>query len=198
MADVSWFRSPGSGTDGGVGTLNACYDALDLHVIRGHADEVALPDPLGDWTYARLLTEVGACAGVLRAFGVAPGVEVAVGSLSRATGVVVALAVARLGAVATYGSGAATAAVRVGTTPAGPAFTADGEDVPWDVAMRAGRTDPAPCADVPGDAVLARHGDTELTVLAALGAADEVPVAPDGSTLVTVGGLSLWSFDTPV
>ena len=151
MSDVHWFRAP---TDGDAGTLNACYDALDIHVV------------LGD--------------------------------LPRATGVVVALAVARLGAVAAYDdSAAADATMWVRTGEAGVVFGVEGEDVPWDIAMRAGRTDPAPCAEVPGDAILARHRDDELPVLAALGAPDDhdVPV-PSGATLVEVGGLRLWSFLT--
>lgn len=196
MADVHWFRAP---TDGDAGTLNACYDALDIHVVRGHADEVALADPDGHWTFARLLTDVAACAGVLRAFGVTMGDRVVIADLSRTTGVVVALAVARLGAVGTYDdSGAADAKVQVRDGGAGVVFAVDGEDLPWDVAMRAGRTDPAPCAEVPGDAVLSRHGDDVLPVLLALGAPDdqEVPV-PAGAAVVEVGGLRLWSFDAP-
>jgi hypothetical protein len=64
--------------------------------------------------------------------------------------------------------------------------------------MRAGRTDPAPCAEVPGDAILSRHRDDTLSVLAALGASDDpnLPV-PDGAGVVEVGGLRLWSFDAP-
>jgi acyl-coenzyme A synthetase/AMP-(fatty) acid ligase len=196
MTDVNWFRAP---TDGDAGTLNACYEALDIHVIRGHADEVALPDPDRDWTFARLLTEVAACGGVLRAFGVTVGDRVVLSDLPRATGVVTALAVARLGAVGTYDSSVgADAPVRVRGGEAGVVFTVDGEDLPWDVAMRAGRTDPAPCADVPGDAIMSRHGAHELPVLAALGASDDrdLPV-PSGATVVEVGGLRLWVFDAP-
>jgi hypothetical protein len=78
------------------------------------------------------------------------------------------------------------------------AFLVDGEELPWDVAMRAGRTDPASSADVPGDAVLAVHGDDTLTVLDALGASeDRNPPVPAGASLVEVGGLGLWVFDTP-
>jgi hypothetical protein len=142
---------------------------------------------------------VAACGGVLRAFGVSVGDRVVLSDLPRATGVVAALAVARLGGVGTYDNSAGVdATVRVRGGEAGVVFTVDGEDLPWDVAMRAGRTDPAPCADVPGDAVMSRHGDVELPVLAALGASDdqEVPV-PTGASVVEVGGLRLWSFDAP-
>jgi hypothetical protein len=188
--EVAWFRVPA----GDAGTLNACYNALDIHVIRGRADDVALADPEGDLTFARLLTEVAACAGVLRAFGVGVGDEVALGPLPRATGVVVALAAARVGAVSAYDD--AAAAVRVAGGSDGVVFAVDGDDLPWDVALRAGRTDPAGCADVPGDAVLSRHGDVTLSVLAALGASEErEPPLPEGATLVEVGGLQMWSFD---
>ena len=78
----------------------------------------------------------------------------------------------------------------------GVVLAADGEELPWDVAQRAGRTDPAGCNDVPGDAVLSRRGGQELTVLAALDASDDpLPPTPDGATLVQVGGLHFWSFD---
>lgn len=191
MADISWFRAP-SGDD--PGTLNACYHALDLPVIRGQADEVALD--LGDEprTYAWLLTEVAACAGVLRAFGVAVGDRVVLGALPPEVGVVVALAVARVGGEVAYDDTAgAEGPVVVRTHDDGVVFRVDGEDLPWDVALRAGRTDPAGCADVPGDAVLARHGADSLTVLEAVGGAGD-PVAPAGARLVEVGGVRLWSF----
>ena len=88
--------------------------------------------------------------------------------------------------------------MRLGATDAGVVFGVDGDDVPWDVALRAGRTDPAGCADVPGDAVLARHGADTLTVLAALGASDDhTPSAPPGLTLAEVGGVTFWSPGAP-
>ncbi|MCW2738596.1 AMP-binding protein [Nocardioides sp.] len=192
---VAWFRAPADDT----GTLNACYNALDIHVIRGRAEDVALADPGGDWTFARLLTEVAACAGVLRAFGIGIGDPVAIGPVPRVTGVVVALAAARVGAVSVYDDPpTADAAVVVGSTDDGVVLTADAEELPWDIAQRAGRTDPAGCSDVPGDAVLSRHGDLALTVLTALGAADDQgPPVPPGAALVEVGGLAMWSFDAP-
>lgn len=194
MADVNWFRAP-SGDD--VGTLNACYHALDIHVIRGRAEEVALADAGGDWTYARLLTEVAACAGVLRAFGIGLGDPVAIGPVPHVSGVVVALAAARVGAVSVYDDPPATdARMVVASTADGVVLAADGEELPWDVAQRAGRTDPAGCTDVPGDAVLACRGDDSIYVLEALGATSGPTPVPPGATVVEVGGLRLWSFLT--
>lgn len=191
MADISWFRAP-SGDD--PGTLNACYHALDLPVIRGRADEVALDLGDGPRTYAWLLTEVAACGGVLRAFGVDVGDRVVLGALPLESGVVAALAVARVGGVAVHDdTPGAEGRVVVRELDGGAVFGIDGEEVAWDVAMRAGRTDPAGCADVSGDAALARHGDDELTVLEAVGGAGD-PVAPRGARLVEVGGARVWSF----
>ena len=103
--EIDWIHRPG---DGGVGgTLNLCYNALDRHVVRGLADEVALRvDRISDGrsdgsvlTFARLLEDVAAFGGVLRAFGVGPQARV----LSRLPvgvhGLVAALATARVGAV---------------------------------------------------------------------------------------------------
>ena len=193
---VTWFRAP---TDDHPGILNACYNALDIHVVRGHAEDVAAVLDGSERSFARLLTEVAACAGVLRAFGVGLGDQVALGSVPQETGVVVVLAAARVGAVVQYDDSAgATGKVVVRGGADGVVFSVDGDDLPWDVAMRAGRTDPAGCADVPGDAVLSRHGADTLTVLGALGVSDDqkVPV-PAGATLVEVGGLRLWSFGAP-
>ena len=189
---MNWFRPP---ADGDPGTLNACYEALDIHVVRGRADDIATTIEGRELSYARLLTEVAACAGVLRAFGVGLGDRVVVGELSPEGRVVAPLAVARVGAVAAYdNSPGAEGRVQV----SGAGFAAGGDEVPWDVAMRAGRTDPAGCADVPGDAVMATHGDDVLTVLEAVGASDEhVATAPAGASLVEVGGVRFWSFDTP-
>lgn len=196
MNDVTWFRAP---SDGDPGTLNACYNALDVHVIRGRADDPALSLDGVQRSFARLLTEVAACAGVLRAFDVGPGDQVAVGSLPQETAVIAVLATARVGGVVQHDdSPGAEGKVVLAGTPDGVVLKADGQDLAWDVAMRAGRTDPAGCADVPGDAVLSRHADDTLTVLAALGASDDHQlVAPAGATLVEVGGLTFWSFDRP-
>jgi hypothetical protein len=192
VAPVNWFRPP---ADGDPGTLNACYEALDIHVVRGRADDVAVTVDGRELSFARMLTEVAACAGVLRAFGVGLGDRVVVGELSPEGRVVVPLAVARVGALAAYDN---TPGAEGRVQVSAEAFVAGGDEVPYDVAMRAGRTDPAGCADVPGDAAMAVHGDDVLTVLQAVGASDDhQAVAPAGATLVAVGGVRFWSFDTP-
>jgi len=133
---------------------------------------------------------------VLRAFGIGLGDRVAVVAVPRVTGVVVTLAAARVGAVSVYDDPPAPdATLVVRPTDDGVVLAADGEELPWDVAQRAGRTDPAGCTDVPGDALLSRHGDRTLSVLAALGASEEpAPTPPAGATPVEVGGLTIWSF----
>ena len=161
--DVSWFRRPTQGE----GTLNACYNALDVHVVRGRADAPALATAERVLTYSQLLAEVGAFAGVLRALGVTPGTAVAVHDLPPAEGVVAELACARLGAVLWRGGalvdlvdgaephvlllGTATPLADARWTP-GTTLTVDTtSELDWATAMRAGRTDPAGCADVPAD-----------------------------------------------
>lgn len=200
---IDWFRKPvGSPADG---TLNACYNALDRHVVRGRADEVALVLGPRSWTYAELLAEVGALAGVLRSFGTGVGDVVALGRTPAFESVVVTLATARLGAVVEHADDLAphvgTARFLVAGTDPGletgevPLLTVDDStELSWAMAMRAGRTDPAGCADVTGDAVLARSGDDVLPVLAAL--TGEGTTAPAGATELEVGGLRLWSFAT--
>ena len=199
MSEIVWFRAPSRD----VGTLNACYNALDIQVVRGRADDVAWSGAEGDRTFAWLLAEVAAFAGVLRAFGVRVGDTVSLGRLPLAVSVVAGLAVARVGAISSYEEplesacpSASPGSVRVAMDQGAVVVHADAEKLPWEVAMRAGRTDPAPCADVAGDAILARRGEFVLTVLDALGAADEATLeTPSAAALVEIGGLTFWSFD---
>ena len=148
---IDWFRRPGADDRG---TLNACYNALDRHVIRGRADEVAMVADR-EYSYSRLLTETSACAGAMQAFGLAVGDEVLVLGLPPLQHVVVTLACARLGVVAVDAAPQPPAMAVVGTladAPAGgaPVITADETgELTWETAMTAGRTDPAACADVP-------------------------------------------------
>ncbi len=84
---------------------------------------------------------------MLRAFGVGLGDEVRTGLTGR-DGLVVLLATLRLGAVLVLDD---TSAV---TLPGGDVVRRDasGDELDWAVLLRAGRTDPAPCAEVPVDA----------------------------------------------
>ena len=159
MTDVSWFRAPAGDRADDPGTLNACYNALDIHVIRGRADDPALVVDGVERTFARLLTEVGAFAGVLRAFGTSPGDEVLTSGLTGADDVVVQLSVARLGAVLVDAASATSPTVAVHDTaplaapPDGRVVITIDTSTELDKAtlMRAGSTDPAACADVRGD-----------------------------------------------
>jgi len=182
------------------GTLNTCYNALDRHVVNGHADQTALmyDSPVTGTkrklTYAELLAEVAAFAGVLRALGVEKGDRVVIYMPMVPEAVIAMLGCARLGAVHSVvfgGFAPAELAVRVDDArpkvvvsascgieptrvveykpmldhalelaehkpascvilqrPQAVAELVEGRDLDWDVAMRAGRTDPAPVQEV--------------------------------------------------
>ena len=159
MTDLTWFRAPTGDRAVDVGTLNACYVALDIHVIRGRADDLAVVGRGVERTFAQLLTDVGAFAGVLRAFGIGPGDEVLAAGLIGADAVVVQLAVARLGAVLVDAASAVAPTVAVHDTAPDEAAPDERVVITIDTSseldkatlMRAGSTDPAGCADVPGD-----------------------------------------------
>ena len=141
-----------------------CFDLLDAHVVGGHADHEALLDGTTAWTYARLLEDVAAFGGVLRHCGIAPGDRVVVALPDCAEAVVAVLAAGRIGAepaLASTTSGekvlvtagtevdalrtASADVVLVKQRPDAPWELREGRDYDWDVVMRAGRTDPAPC-----------------------------------------------------
>jgi len=155
--ELTWFRKPGTGRPG---TLNLCYNALDRHVIGGAATSPALVTGLATIDFATLLERVAALAGALRVLGVQPGVLVRVELEDPADEVLAGLACARLGAV--HGDVAApvvlvtsrdvdepTARVRL---LRGPAPRDPERDVDWAVAVKAGREEPAPCAELRPDA----------------------------------------------
>ncbi|WP_407115321.1 propionyl-CoA synthetase [Bradyrhizobium sp. LMG 9283] len=87
------------------GVVNTCYNALDRHVERGRADQVALihDSPLTNsvtkFTYAELLNEVQALAAIMQDFGVSKGDRVILYMPMVPEAVVAMLACARLGAV---------------------------------------------------------------------------------------------------
>lgn len=87
------------------GIVNTCYNALDRHVERGRADQVALihDSPLTGsvtrFTYAELLAEVQALGAVMQDFGVAKGDRIILYMPMVPEAVVAMLACARIGAV---------------------------------------------------------------------------------------------------
>jgi propionyl-CoA synthetase len=87
------------------GVVNTCYNALDRHVDRGRADQVALihDSPLTGsvtkFTYGELLHEVQALAAIMQDFGVAKGDRVILYMPMVPEAVVAMLACARIGAV---------------------------------------------------------------------------------------------------
>jgi propionyl-CoA synthetase len=218
--EIDWIHRTGDDD----GTLNLCFNALDRHVVRGLADEVALRvDRMTaariELTFARLLEDVAAFGGVLRAFGVGPGERVLSRLPTGADGLVAALATARLGAVhvvsepyddpaaplATHrpavvlaeGSDSmlADALAAAGSPPDAVVWRGDlpeGHDLAWDVLMRAGRTDPASTAEVAATAEAFVIGDRAITVREAL-EDDTGPWPLDAIGTLVSGGVVLLS-----
>ena len=167
---LTWFRAP-SGDD--AGTLNVCFHAVDLHVVRGAAEQPAVRHGSVVLDHATLLEQVAALGGALRGLGVEPGQAVAGSLADPLDDLLLLLACLRL--AATYvalpddpGPLLARHTPRVVATSRPLDLPADGpaaclvrgleprdvgRDLDWDVALRAGRTDPAPCRDQGGDAV---------------------------------------------
>jgi acyl-coenzyme A synthetase/AMP-(fatty) acid ligase len=161
---LTWFRNPGPDHPG---ALNLCYNALDVHVIRGSAELPALVTPDGIRDFAKLLEQVATLAGALRMLDVKPGDHVAIGLDDPADEVLTMLACARVGAVHGSDQGGTDHALLVtsrATSRAqdgprvrarllrGVAVVDPERDVDWDVAVKAGRANPAPCEAVSPDA----------------------------------------------
>lgn len=127
------------------------FRALDKQVVGGLADHPAIDDEHGAMSYAQLLHESASIAGALSQLGVVTGTEVHIDLPAGREQVVAVLACARLGAVPTDG-----AAFHV--TPEPLVVRTPDTEVPWDVLLRAGRTDPAgaPDSDPDGYEVLMR------------------------------------------
>jgi propionyl-CoA synthetase len=111
---INWTRRPKTVLDDSAppfyrwfpdGRLNTCYNALDRHVIAGHADRTALiyDSPVSgtkrSYTYAHLLDLVARFAGVLQACGVGPGDRVLLYLPMIPEAVIAMLGCARIGAV---------------------------------------------------------------------------------------------------
>ena len=112
--DVHWFRRWNTVLDdsrapfyrwfaGGI--VNTCYNALDLHVASGRADQLALiyDSPVSDtvktFTYCELLAASAKFAGVLAGQGVGTGDRVVIYMPMVPEAVIAMLACARIGAV---------------------------------------------------------------------------------------------------
>jgi propionyl-CoA synthetase len=113
-AEIDWIRpaekvfDPAQGLYGrwfAGAVVNTCYNALDRHVERGRADQLALihDSPLAGhitkFTYAELLHEVKTLAGVMSDFGITKGDRVIIYMPMVPEAVVAMLACARIGAV---------------------------------------------------------------------------------------------------
>jgi non-ribosomal peptide synthetase component F len=163
---LTWFRPP-QGDD--PGTLNLCYHAVDVAVIRGAAGETAVRHAGGELDYAVLLEEVAALGGALRGLGVTEASTVGVALDDPLDRLLAQLAVARVGAavvdldddaesrieahrpylLVTSRPLATGAHVPPVVLVRGLPVADETRDLDWEVAVRAGRTDPAPCAPVP-------------------------------------------------
>ena len=182
------------------GTMNTCYNALDRHVVAGHAERLALiyDSPVTGtkqmFTYADLLEKVASFAGALAGFGVEKGDRVVIYMPMVPEAVIAMLACARIGAIHSVvfgGFAPGELAVRIDDArpkvvvsascgieptrtveykpmldralemsthkpdacvvlqrPQAEATLVEGRDIDWDTAVRAGATDPAPCAVV--------------------------------------------------
>ncbi|HPA72890.1 MAG TPA: AMP-binding protein, partial [Spirochaetota bacterium] len=87
------------------GEINTCYNAVDLHVKNGRADQVAIiydspvTNTVKKFTYRELLDQVSKCAGAIAALGVSKGDRVIIYMPMIPEAVVAMLACARIGAV---------------------------------------------------------------------------------------------------
>ena len=129
--DNHWYKQPTIGVDTSKapfnqwfpdGEINACYNALDVHVENGRADQAAIiydsavTGTKRTITYLELRDEVARFAGGLKALGVSKGDRVLIYMPMIPEAMVAVLATARLGAVhsVVFGGFAATElAVRI-------------------------------------------------------------------------------------
>lgn len=176
--------------------MNVCFHLLDDQVIAGRADDHVLSSP--PTSFARLLEEVAAFGGVLRAVEVDRGDAVLVDLSASYEAVVAALAVARVGGVLASALADAEPVVVVTDDLAGVRGALDGssyqpgtvvvhgehdeldarQELDWQIGMQAGRTDPAPCVELdpetPYDATR-----TVADVVAATGTLVAQPLEPE-------------------
>ncbi len=112
--DVHWYSPPSVVLDDSDapllrwfadGEINACYNALDLHVDQGRGEQAALiydspvTNTVRSYTYSELRDQVALLAGVLQAQGVGKGDRVIIYMPMIPESVMAMLACARLGAI---------------------------------------------------------------------------------------------------
>ena len=126
---------------------------------RGHASRFALIDIERRIDYATLLEQVSGLAGVLRALGVELGLGVGVHLDDPVDRVLITLAASRIGAVlnAPEPHLVATSSPDVGVDAPvrllrGVEVKDDVRELAWEMAVKAGREDPASCVEVSGSA----------------------------------------------
>lgn len=172
---LSWFRQP-TGDD--AGTANLSYVALDLPIIRGHATDPAIRREGESTDFATLLEQTAALGGAMRGVGVRPGDRVAVLLDDPVDQLVALLATLRVGAVhVTLSEPGPVATIdahepsllltsRVldcaAHTPPTVFLRAlpprdEQRELDWDLALKAGRTDPAGAEPVAGDSLAYVH-----------------------------------------
>jgi len=153
--ETTWFRNPYGGS---AGTLNLCFNAIDRQVIRGKATEVAVVDGERHLDFARLLEQVSALAGALAALGVGRGDGVVERLDDPVDRVLFLLAASRLGAVIGAPGPRLLATAHADDEGAelrllrGVPVADETRDLAWEMALKAGREDPAACVEVAGDA----------------------------------------------
>jgi propionyl-CoA synthetase len=114
--DVHWYKKPTQGVDTSSspfntwfadGEINACYNAIDVHVVNGRGDQVALihDSPLTEshktFTYSQLLDQISRFAGVLVSEGLVKGDRVMIYMPMIPEALIAILACARIGVVHT-------------------------------------------------------------------------------------------------
>ncbi len=129
--DVHWYKAPTQGIDSSHspfntwfadGEINACYNALDIHVENGRGEQAALihdspvTDSQSTLSYRELRDQVAQFAGVLQSEGIARGDRVMIYMPMIPQAVIAVLACARIGAIHTVvfgGFAARELAVRI-------------------------------------------------------------------------------------
>ena len=140
--DVHWYKPPTTGVNTeqspfttwfADGQINACYNAVDIHVDNGRGDQLALvhdspvTESRTEFTYTQLRDQVALFADVLKSFDVKKGDRVLIYMPMIPQAVVAVLACARIGAVHTVvfgGFAAKELAVRINDCSPGVIVTA--------------------------------------------------------------------------